>query len=80
MQKPWRVILQVDGAQTARDISPLVRSVKDKINNPNPQMPLVTDGEAVFFNDARFELLRIETITKPGEKGGEPYVYVRELP
>lgn len=80
MEKPWRVILQVDGAQTARDISPLVRSVKGKINSPNPQMPLVTDGEAVYFNDARFEVMSVETTLKPNDKGGEIYVYVRELP
>ena len=78
-QKPWKVILYAEESVSARDISPLVRSVKELIISPNPAMPLVTDGEAVFCSDTRFEVLRVENRENPSEKGGEIYVYVREL-
>jgi hypothetical protein len=77
--QPWRVILHCEQSNAARNISPLVRSIKDQIQSPNPKMPLVTDGEAVFFSNQRFTVTKIETVTKPNEKGGEIYVYVREL-
>jgi hypothetical protein len=57
-----------------------VRSIRDQIESPDPKMPLMTDGEAVYFSNQRFTVTKIETVTKPNEKGGEIYVYVREVP
>lgn len=63
---------------SAKDISALLRLIKDITRNPDPKHPLVTDGEVVFANGAKFKLLRIErgNIT---EKGGEATVYVQQL-
>lgn len=75
---PFSVMLVCEKHSAAKDISALIRSIKDKIRNPDPKHPLVTDGEVVFANGAKFKVLRIERGTI-NQKGGEATVYVEQL-
>jgi hypothetical protein len=68
----FRVMLVSESHRTAKDISPLVRSVAGEIRNPDPKHPLVTDGEVVFTKDARFRFLRME------KTNGGITIYVEE--
>jgi hypothetical protein len=75
---PFSVKLVCEKHAAAKDISALIRSIKHKIRNPDPNHPLVTDGEVVFANGAKFRVLRIERGTI-NRKGGEATVYVEQL-
>lgn len=73
----FSVRLVAEKHHSAKDISILLRSIKDRLRNPDPKHPLVTDGEVVFANGAKFKLLRIERGTI-NQKGGEATVYVQQ--
>lgn len=71
--KPHQILLVCEKNRSGRDISPLVRSVKDLIISPNPSMPLFTDGEAIMPAGTRFK------VTKEKQEGGVSIFYVEEL-
>ena len=63
---------------SAKDISALLRSIKGKLRNPDAKHPLVTDGEVVFSQGAKFRVLRIER-GAINSNAGEATVYVQQL-
>ena len=76
--KRYQVVLVCDTHQSARDISPIVRSLAGEISSPNPAMPIRTDGEAVFLNGTRFRVVKIE-VQQDTPEGGRAIVHVEEI-
>jgi hypothetical protein len=70
--------LVCDTHRSARDISPLVRSFGDEVSSPNPAMPILTDGEAVFLNGTRFRVVKVE-VQQDTPDGGRAIVHVEEI-
>lgn len=74
----FQVILICQKSRTAKDISSLVRSVKDEIKQPDVSRPLVTDAEVIFSQGARFKVLKVE-VQQDTPDGGRAMVYVEQL-
>lgn len=71
--KPFRILLICEKNRSGRDISSLVRSVKDLIISPNPSMPLITDGETIMPAGTKFK------VTKEKQEGDVWTFYVEEI-
>jgi hypothetical protein len=77
-KKPFKVLLVSEENRSAKDVSQLVRSVKNKIVNPTVTSPLETDGEVVFLQGTKFEVIKID-IKEDVVTGGQATIYVREF-
>jgi hypothetical protein len=56
--KKYRILLVSEKNRSGKDISPMVRSIQDRIASPNPKMPLVTDGEVIMQAGTKFKVLK----------------------
>lgn len=74
----FQVTLVCQKSRTAKDISALVRSVKNEIKQPDTSRPLVTDGEVIYSHGARFKAIKVE-VQQDTPDGGRAIVYVEQL-
>lgn len=74
----YQVTMVCESHHSAKDISPLVRSLRGELSNPDPAHPLVTDGETVFANGARFRVVKID-IQQDTPDGGRAIIHVQQL-
>jgi hypothetical protein len=67
-------IIVVPGYSTARDISPIVRAMVDRLDDKT----IPTDAEAVFIHGTKLRVKKIRTVSDDGGAGKEVEITVQE--